>query len=91
MEHRSSVSLRIGWNTDFIHGTFKVIHHEYKQIYEKGRYINTTITILDVIHLPVFYFKILRHQIRYIGLSVPHRKPIRLSYEPNRLMLSIGL
>jgi hypothetical protein len=35
------------------------------------RYINITITILDIIHRPVFYLKL-----NSIGLSIPHRKHI---------------
>jgi hypothetical protein len=35
-------------------------------------YINITITILDIIHRPVFY----KIQLNSIGLSVPHRKHI---------------
>jgi hypothetical protein len=31
------------------------------------------------------------HLTRYIGLSIPHRKRITSRYEPNRLMLSMGL
>jgi hypothetical protein len=34
-------------------------------------YINRTITILDIIHRPVFYLKL-----KSMGLSVPHRKHI---------------
>jgi hypothetical protein len=45
-------------------------------------YINVTITILDIIHRPVFYLK----QLNSIGLY-----EIRLRYEPNRSMLSMGL
>jgi hypothetical protein len=45
-----------------------------------------TITILDIIHRPIFYLKL-----NSIGLSVSHRKHTRLRYEPKGLMLSIGL
>jgi hypothetical protein len=41
---------------------------------------------LDITHRPVFYLKL-----SFVGLSVPHRKHISLLYEPNRLMLFIGL
>jgi hypothetical protein len=52
-------------------------------------YINITITILDIIHHPVFLFKT---QLSSIGF-VRNLKgnTLRLRYEPNRLMLSIGL
>jgi hypothetical protein len=36
-------------------------------------YINITVTILDIIHRLVFYFKT---QLNSTGLSVPHRKHI---------------
>jgi hypothetical protein len=39
-------------------------------------YINITITILDILYLPVFYLKSLRHRMRSIDLSVSHRKHI---------------
>jgi hypothetical protein len=45
-----------------------------------------TITILDIIHRPDFYSKL-----NSIGLFVPHRNTSRPRYEPNRLMLSVGL
>jgi hypothetical protein len=35
MEHRSSVVLCVGWETDAIHEIFKVSQHEYKQSYEE--------------------------------------------------------
>jgi hypothetical protein len=38
--------------------------------------------------LPCLLFKT---QLKSIGLSVPHGNTLRLRYEPNRLMLSIGL
>jgi hypothetical protein len=49
---------------------------------------NITITIVDIIHRPVFYFK--------LGSTLqvcPYLtgNTLRLRYEPNRLMLSIGL
>jgi hypothetical protein len=43
-------------------------------------YINTTMTILDINHHPVFYLKL--NSTLYT---------LRLRYEPNRLMLSVGL
>jgi hypothetical protein len=51
-------------------------------------YTNITITILDIIHPPVFYLKL------NSALQVcPYLtgKKLRLRYEPSRLMLSVGL
>jgi hypothetical protein len=51
-------------------------------------YINITITILNIIHRPVFYLKL------NPALSVcPYLtgNTLGLCYEPNRLMLSVGL
>jgi hypothetical protein len=48
------------------------------------RYINITITILDIIHRPVFY---LNHTVDNVRASQESRH----HYEPNRLMRSIGL
>jgi hypothetical protein len=42
-----------------------------------------TVTILDIIHRPVFYLKL-----NFIGLSVPHMKHIT---SPIPAQLSIGL
>jgi hypothetical protein len=39
-------------------------------------YINITITILDIIHRPVFYLKLNSTQLNSVGFSVPHRKHI---------------
>jgi hypothetical protein len=47
-------------------------------------YINITITILDIIHRPVFYLKL--NSTLYLTGST-----LRLRYEPNGLMLSVGL
>jgi hypothetical protein len=49
--------------------------------------INITITILGNIRRPV----LLKTEPNSTGLSIPRKKHIRLRYEPNRLMLSIGL
>jgi hypothetical protein len=50
-------------------------------------YINGTITILDIIHRPVFYLKLNSTQVcPYLTGNT-----LLLRYEPNRLMLSIGL
>jgi hypothetical protein len=38
-------------------------------------YINITITILDIIHRPVFCLKL--NLINYIGLSIRHTSPLR--------------
>jgi hypothetical protein len=51
-------------------------------------YINITITILDIIHRPVFYLKF--NSTLYV-CSYLTGNTLRLRYEPNRLMLSIGL
>jgi hypothetical protein len=51
-------------------------------------YINITITILDIIHLPVFYLK-LSSTLQVCPYLTGNT--LRLHYEPNRLMLSIGL
>jgi hypothetical protein len=51
-------------------------------------YINITITILDIIHRPVFHLKLnsaLKVCVYLTGNT------LRLLYEPNRLKLSIGL
>jgi hypothetical protein len=51
-------------------------------------YINVTITILDIIHCPVFYLKL-----NSVGLSVPHRKqftsPLR-TQQVNRFVTMVG-
>jgi hypothetical protein len=52
------------------------------------RYINITITILDIIHRPVFYLKLSSTSIVCLYLT---GNTLRLRYEPNRLMPSIGL
>jgi hypothetical protein len=44
---------------------------EVNAIYRFVRMINITITVLDIIHRPVFYLKL-----NSIGLFVPHRKHI---------------
>jgi hypothetical protein len=49
-------------------------------------YINTTITILDIIHCPVFYLKLYLTLYPYMTGNT-----LRLCYEPNRLILSIVL
>jgi hypothetical protein len=51
-------------------------------------YINTTITILHIIHCPVFYLK-LSSTLQVCPYLTGNT--LRLLYEPNRLMLSIGL
>jgi hypothetical protein len=51
-------------------------------------YINITITILDIIHRPEFYLKL--NSTLYVSPYLT-RSIVRLRYEPNRLMLSIGL
>jgi hypothetical protein len=51
-------------------------------------YINTTITILDIIHRPVFYLKL--NSTLWVCPYLT-RTTLRLRYEPNRLILSIGL
>jgi hypothetical protein len=51
-------------------------------------YINITITILDVIHRPVFYLK---HSSTLYVRPYLTGNTLRLRYEPNRWMLSIGL
>jgi hypothetical protein len=38
--------------------------------------MNITITILDIIHRPVFYLKLNSTQLNCLDLSVPHRKHI---------------
>jgi hypothetical protein len=50
-------------------------------------YINITITILDVIHRPVFYLNL--NSTLYVCPYLTGNT-LRLRYEPNRLMLSIG-
>jgi hypothetical protein len=51
-------------------------------------YINITITILDIIHRPVFYLRLNSTlQVRPYLMG----NTLRLSYQPNTLMLSIGL
>jgi hypothetical protein len=52
------------------------------------RYINITITIVDIIHRPVFYLKL--NSTLYVCLYLTGNT-LLLRYEPNRLMLSIGL
>jgi hypothetical protein len=51
-------------------------------------YINITITILDIIHRPAFYL-----ELNSTLLVCPYLtgNSLRLRYEPNRLILSIGL
>jgi hypothetical protein len=51
-------------------------------------YINITITILDIIHRPVFYLKL--NSTLQVCLYLAGNT-LRLRYKPNRLMLSIGL
>jgi hypothetical protein len=51
-------------------------------------YINITITILDIIHCPVFYLKL--NSTQYVCPYLTGNT-LRLRYEPNRLMLYIGL
>jgi hypothetical protein len=51
-------------------------------------YINITVTILDIIHRPVFYLK-LNSTLQVCPYLTGNT--LRLRYEPNRLMLSIGL
>jgi hypothetical protein len=51
-------------------------------------YINITITILDIIHRPVFYLKL--NSTLYVCLYLTGNM-LLLRYESNRLMLSIGL
>jgi hypothetical protein len=51
-------------------------------------YINITITILDIIHRPVFYSRL---SSTVYGCPYLTRNTLHLRYEPNRLMLSIGL
>jgi hypothetical protein len=51
-------------------------------------YINITITILDIIHRPVFYFKL--NSTLYVCPYLTE-DTLRLHYKPNRLMPSIGL
>jgi hypothetical protein len=51
-------------------------------------YVNMTITILDIMHRPVFYLKL--NSTLYV-CPYHTRNTLRLRYEPNRLMLSIGL
>jgi hypothetical protein len=53
-------------------------------------YINITITILDIIHRPVFYLKLNWTQL-YKFVRTSYETHLRPRYEPNRLMLSIGL
>jgi hypothetical protein len=50
-------------------------------------YINITITILDINHRPVFYLKL---SSTLYGFPYLTGNTLRLRYEPNRLMLSIG-
>jgi hypothetical protein len=50
--------------------------------------INITITILDIIHRPVFYLEL--NSTLYVCPYLTG-KTLHLRYEPNRLMLSIGL
>jgi hypothetical protein len=53
-------------------------------------YINITITILHIIHFPVFYLK--HNSTIYVCLYLTGSMPtLRFLYEPNRLMLSIDL
>jgi hypothetical protein len=51
-------------------------------------YINITITILDIIHCPVFYLKLISTLQVCTYLT---GNTLRLRYEPNRLMLSVGV
>jgi hypothetical protein len=51
-------------------------------------YINITITILDIIHRPAFYLKL--NSTLYICPYLTGNT-LRLRYQPNMLMLSIGL
>jgi hypothetical protein len=51
-------------------------------------YINVTITIMDIIHRPVFYLK-LNSTLQVCPYLTGNT--LRLRYEPDRLMLSIGL
>jgi hypothetical protein len=51
-------------------------------------YINVTIPVLDIIHRPVFYLKL--NSTLWV-FSYLTGNTLRLRYEPNRLMLSIGL
>jgi hypothetical protein len=51
-------------------------------------YIIITITILDIIHRPAFHLK-LNSNVNFC--LYPIGNTLRLRYEPNRLMLSIGL
>jgi hypothetical protein len=51
-------------------------------------YINITIRILDIIHRPVFYLK---HNSTLLVCPYLRGNTLRLRYEPNRLILSIGL
>jgi hypothetical protein len=60
-------------------------------------YINITITNLDIIHRPVFYLKhdLSRRSLKQRNVNKIYRfvtgNTLRLRYDPNRLMLSIGL
>jgi hypothetical protein len=49
-----------------------------------GWYINVIVTIVDIIHRPVFYFK---HMMDNIPTS---QETLHLRYELNSLMISIG-
>jgi hypothetical protein len=51
-------------------------------------YINTAITILDIIHRPIFYLKLNLTQQVCTALT---GNTLRLRYKPSRLLLSIGL
>jgi hypothetical protein len=51
-------------------------------------YINVTITILDIVHRPVFYSK---YNSTLLVCPYLTGNTLRLRHEPNRLMLSIGL
>jgi hypothetical protein len=48
------------------------------------QYINKIITILDIIHRPVFYLKLSSYVCSYLTGNT-----VRLRYGPNRLMLSM--
>jgi hypothetical protein len=71
-----------------------------KTLYLWRWYINITITVLDIIHRPVFYLKhdvscrcLKQRNVNKICKVWPYLtgNTLRLRYDPNRLMLSIGL
>jgi hypothetical protein len=55
-------------------------------ICEFAAHTNLTITVLDIIHRPVFYLKL-----NSIGCPYLTGNTLILRYEPNRLILSLGL